>query len=86
LECPRLGDLSPDSRYAVTHLYRPGDRFLGQLWEVQTGQPVREFDSPLVLPYELFSADGREPDGLQNAVVRIYDWQTGQAVANTVLA
>ena len=45
---------SPDSRYVVTHLYLTGDGFLGQLWDVQTGQLVRQFDSPSYCHMSLF--------------------------------
>ena len=72
---------SPDSRYAVTHLVRSGDGFLGQLWDVQTGQVVREFDSPIYCHMSFFSQDGKELwMGCKDAVVRIYDWQTGQSL------
>ena len=70
---------SPDSRYVVTHLFGPGDSFQGQLWDVQTGQPVREFDSPIYCHMSFFSQDGKELwMGCKDAVVRIYDWRTGQ--------
>jgi WD40 repeat protein len=70
---------SPDSRYVVTHLYLTGDGFLGQLWDVQTGQLVRQFDSPSYCHMSFFSQDGKELwMGCKDAVVRIYDWQTGQ--------
>jgi WD40 repeat protein/DNA-binding SARP family transcriptional activator len=70
---------SPASRYAVTHLYLEGDKFIGQLWDVETGRLVRQFDSPIYCHMSFFSRDGKELwMGCKDAKVRIYDWQTGQ--------
>jgi WD40 repeat protein/DNA-binding SARP family transcriptional activator len=70
---------SPDSRYAVTHLSLEGDKFIAQLWDVETGQLVRQFDSPIYCHMSFFSRDGKELwMGCWDAKARIYDWLTGQ--------